>query len=99
MDGIEVSQRLWADPTSAAIPQSAVPADRRQSYSLLPPVNDLLCKPFDLVEKVSRSRTVWGNASTVSSTTPALGSDGARPRVRSSTFRSPRRSFSAGTSR
>ena len=49
MDGIEVSQRLRADPATAAIPIIAMSAQERlrASGSLLP-VNDRLPKPFEV---------------------------------------------------
>lgn len=49
MDGIEVSRRLRADPTTASIPIIAMSAqDRLQATLTLMPVDDRLPKPFSL---------------------------------------------------
>lgn len=63
MDGVEVSKRLRADPSTAAIPIVVMSAqDRLQSVSAHMPVDDRLSKPFnigDLYSTVER----WVNAS------------------------------------
>ncbi|HTD78291.1 MAG TPA: response regulator, partial [Chloroflexota bacterium] len=49
MDGVEVSQRLRADPATARIPIIAMSAQERlHATSSLMPVNDRLPKPFEL---------------------------------------------------
>ncbi len=49
MDGVEVSQRLRADPVTAGIPIVAMSAQERLHASAsLMPVNDRLAKPFEL---------------------------------------------------
>ena len=49
MDGVEISQRLRADPLTARIPIIAMSAqDRLRATSSLMPVNDRLAKPFRL---------------------------------------------------
>lgn len=49
MDGVEISQRLRADPLTARIPIIAMSAqDRLRATSSLMPVNDRLTKPFRL---------------------------------------------------
>lgn len=49
MDGVEVSQRLRTDETTAAIPIVAMSAHGRlQATTSVMPVNDRLSKPFEL---------------------------------------------------
>lgn len=49
MDGVEVSQRLRADPETATIPIIAISAaDRLNARSTEMEANDRLSKPFDL---------------------------------------------------
>ncbi len=49
MDGVEVSQRLRANPMTADIPIVVMSAqDRLRTTGALMPVNDRLPKPFDL---------------------------------------------------
>jgi CheY-like chemotaxis protein len=50
MDGVEVSQRMRADPATARIPIIAMSAQERlHATSSLMPVNDRLPKPFELM--------------------------------------------------
>ncbi len=49
MDGVEVSQRLRADPATAAIPIVAMSAQERlHATSSFMPVDDRLPKPFEI---------------------------------------------------
>ena len=49
MDGIEVSQRLRADPTTRDIPIIVMSAgERLRATATLMPVNDRVAKPFEL---------------------------------------------------
>jgi len=49
MDGVEVSQRLRADPATASIPIIAMSVqDRLHATFSLMPVDDRLAKPFEL---------------------------------------------------
>ena len=60
MDGVEVSRRLRADPTTASIPIIAMSATPQWLLAL--PVNDRLTKPFTLVQVLAMVR-YWVRAS------------------------------------
>jgi CheY-like chemotaxis protein len=59
MDGVEVSQRLRADPATEDIPIIAMSAHYQlQAMAGSMPVDDQLAKPFDLIE-VERMVARW----------------------------------------
>ena len=65
MDGAEISRRLRADPTTAAIPISLMSAHEPAARPRMP-VDDTLLKPFDL-ERMLAAVARWKD------TTPRRG--------------------------